>query len=134
MKKLIALVLAMAFVVAACSSNSTEDAVDTYCDDLGTLKTSLESLNELTAQSTVDDVNNAKEAVKSAYDATVASAENVDGAVAGEIDTAQSTWQSTVDAIPGDATVADSLTAIQTADAAYLASVNTAVDKVDCSN
>ena len=133
MKKLIALVFAMALVVAACSS-STEDDVKTYCDDLGTLQTSLQALTALTAQSTMDDVNSAKEAVKSAYDATVSSASNVDDAVSSELADAQNTWQSAVDAIPSDATVETAMATVTTADQAYLASVNTTLDKVNCSS
>lgn len=133
MKKLIVLVLAMAFVVAACSS-STEDSVDTYCDDLATLKTSIQDLTALTASSTMDDVDAAKQAVTSAYDATVSSAGDVDAAVASELEAAQSTWQSTVDGIPSDATVEEALTTVQTADAAFLSSVESTLDKVNCSS
>jgi PBP1b-binding outer membrane lipoprotein LpoB len=133
MKKLIALLLAMAFVVAACSS-STEDTVETYCDDLGTLKTSLQDLTSLSAQSTMDDVDSAKKAVSDAYDATVSSADAVDSAVASELETARNTWQSAVDGIPSDATVEEAMTTVTAADEAFLASVNTTHEKVDCSS
>jgi len=132
MKKLIALVFAMALIVAACSS-STEDNVETYCDDLGTLKTSLQDLTALTAQSTMDDIDSAKKAVSDAYDATVSSAGAVDDAVASELEDARNAWQSTVDAIPSDATVEDAMTTVTTADEAFLASVNATLDKVSCS-
>lgn len=133
MKKLIVLVLAMAFVVAACSS-STEDTVEAYCDNLGTLKTSLQNLTSLSAQSTMDDVDSAKKAVSDAYDATVSSADAVDSAVASELETARNTWQSTVDGIPSDATVEEAMTTVTAADEAFLASVNTTLEKVDCSS
>lgn len=133
MKKLIVLVLAMAFVVAACSS-STEDTVEAYCDDLGELRTSLQSLSALTAQSTVDDVNNAKADVKSAYDNTVSAAGAVDEAAAGEIEDAQNTWQSTVDAIPSDATVEEAMSSITTANDAYMGSLTTTYQKLSCNN
>jgi PBP1b-binding outer membrane lipoprotein LpoB len=133
MKKILALVLAMAFVVAACSS-STEDSVETYCDDLGTLQTSLQSLAALDATATIDQVNEAKDAVKSAYDATVASAQDVDDAVLSDLEDAQGTWQDSIDAIPGDATVDQALQALQAADATYLTSVNSTMEKVSCSS
>jgi len=132
MKKLIVLVLAMAFVVAACSS-STEDNVETYCDDLGTLKTSLQDLTALTAQSTMDDIDSAKKAVSDAYDATVSSADAVDASVASELEDARNTWQSTVDGIPSDATVEDAMATVTTADEAFLTAVNATFDKVSCS-
>jgi hypothetical protein len=133
MKKLIALVLAMAFVVAACSS-STEDSVQTYCDDLGTLQTSLQSLAALDATATIDQLNDAKDAVKTAYDATVASAQDVDDAVLSELEDAEGTWEDAIGAIPGDATVEQALQSLQAADAAYLTSVNGTMDKVACSS
>jgi hypothetical protein len=132
MKKLFALVLAMAFVVAACSS-STEDTVEAYCDDLGTLKTSLQDLTALSTQSTMDDVDSAKQAVSDAYDATVSSADAVDGSVASELEDARNTWQSTVDGIPSDATVDEAMTTVTAADEAFLTSVNATLDKVSCS-
>jgi hypothetical protein len=132
MKKLIALVFAMALVVAACSS-STEDTVETYCDDLGTLKTSLQDLTALSTQSTMDDVDSAKQAVSDAYDATVSSADAVDGSVASELEDARNTWQSAVDGIPSDATVDEAMTTVTAADEAFLTSVNTTLEKVSCS-
>ena len=132
MKKLIALVFAMALIVAACSS-STEDTVEAYCDDLGTLKTSLQDLTSLSAQSTMDDIDSAKEAVSDAYDATVSSAGAVDDAVASELEDARNTWQSTVDGIPSDATVEEAMTTVTTADGAFLTSVNATLEKVSCS-
>ena len=132
MKKLIALVFAMALIVAACSS-STEDTVEAYCDDLGTLKTSLQDLTSLSAQSTMDDIDSAKEAVSDAYDATVSSAGAVDDAVASELEDARNTWQSTVDGIPSDATVEEAMTTVTTADEAFLTSVNATLEKVSCS-
>lgn len=132
MKKLIVLVLAMAFVVAACSS-STEETVETYCDDLGSLKTSIQALSTLSAESTIDDVNAAKDDVKSAYDATVASAGDVDAAVLSELEDASNTWQSSVDAIPSDATVEDALATVVAADEVYLTSIDATLEKVSCS-
>jgi conjugal transfer/entry exclusion protein len=132
MKKLIALVFAMALIVAACSS-STEDTVEAYCDDLGTLKTSLQDLTSLSAQSTMDDVDSATQAVSDAYDATVSSAGDVDDAVAGELEDARNTWQSTVDGIPSDATVEEAMATVTAADEAFLTSVNSTLETVSCS-
>ncbi len=132
MRKLLALVFALALIVAACSS-STQDSIETYCDDLGTLKTSLQDLTALTAQSTMDDVDSAKKAVSDAYDATVSAAGAVDDAVASELEDARNTWQSTVDGIASDATVQEAMTTVTTADEAFLTSVNATLDKVSCS-
>ncbi len=132
MKKLIALVLAMAFVVAACSSTSTEEAVTAYCDDLGNLKSSLVSMTDLDIGSTLDDVNNAKEEVKKAYDKTVESAQGVDDAVLKEMENATSEWQKAVDAIASDATIEDALVTVQAADGAYIVAIDAALSKVTC--
>ena len=132
MKKLVALALATTLVVAACSS-STEDAVDTYCDDLGTLKTSLQEVGTLSATSSVDDVNGVADDIKSAYDDVVSSASGVDDAVVSEIQAAQQTFQDSVNAISGDASVSDALAQLQAAEQTYEASVNAAFAKVNCS-
>lgn len=133
MKKLVALAMAATFVVAACSS-STEDAVDTYCDDLGTLQTSLQEVGNLSATSSVDDVNAVADDIKSAYDDVVSSADGVDNAVVSEVEAAQKTFSDSVDAISGDASVADALTQLQAAEDAYASSVNAALAKVSCSS
>jgi len=131
MKKLVALAVAATFVVAACSS-STEDAVGTYCDDLGTLQTSLQEVGTLSATSSVDDVNAVADDIQSAYDDVVSSADGVDDAVVSEIQAAQDTFADSVNGISGDASVADALSQLQAAEETYNASVDAALAKVDC--
>ena len=132
MKRILVLVMAAAFVVAACSS--TEDAVDAYCDDLSSLASALQEGQSLTASSTVDDVQQVRDDVTSAYDDAVSSAQDVDDAVTGEIQSAQQAFSDAVGAIPDDSSVSDGLAAVQTAWTQYVSAVDAAISQVNCSS
>lgn len=132
MKKLMALLMATTFVVAACSS--TEDAVDKYCDDLSDLKSAVQDAGSLTASSSVDDVNDASEKITKAYDAVISSASGVTDAVTSDIEDAQQTYVDTVNGLSGDSSVSDALSDLQTAQATYASSVESTLSQVSCSS
>ena len=132
MKKLIALVIAMAFVVAACSS-STEEVVAAYCDELTGLQTAVQDAGSLTNQSTIDDYAAAKDNIVSSYQAAVEAATDVDDAVAAEIEDAQSAYQAAIKDIPSDASVESALITYEAAQKQYAASIKATLAKVSCS-
>jgi ABC-type glycerol-3-phosphate transport system substrate-binding protein len=133
MKKLMALLMAATFVVAACSS-STEDAVDQYCDDLGDLKSAVQDAGSLTASSSVDDVNDASEEITKAYDAVISSASGVTDAVTSDIEAAQQTYVDTVNGLSGDSSVSDAFSDLQAAQSTYASSVESTLSQVSCSS
>lgn len=108
-------VLLTATVAFACGDDdepSTEDAEAQLCADLSALDTAIEDLEGITADSTVDELREANEAVADAEGRVVESAQAVGEARIGDLDAAFEDLDSAVTDIPGDATIADALSSI----------------------
>lgn len=81
---------------------------------------------------TLDDIDAQRDAIRDAFDATAASADDLEASVSSEADTAFDTYQDAVDAIPGDATASEAAPAYATAARGYLASLSTIAVDAGC--
>jgi|GEM_PF-6372380 len=131
MKRTFALVAAAALVVAACSSG-LDSATKEYCDDLATLQTSIEKVQDLSVDSTVDDVADIRDGIADAYIAVAESAVNLDDALTEEIVTAQQDFDAAIEAIPGDASLGDAVDDLKAAETDYVTSLKNTMSKLSC--
>jgi hypothetical protein len=131
MKRTFVLVAAAALVVAACSSG-LDSATKEYCDDLATLQTSIEKVQDLSVDSTVDDVADIRDGIADAYIAVAESAVNLDDAFTEEIVTAQQEFDAAIEAIPGDASLGDAVDDLKAAQTDYVTSLKNTMSKLSC--
>jgi len=131
MKRTFALVAAAALVVAACSSG-LDSATKEYCDDLATLQTSIEKVQDLSVDSTVDDVADIRDGIADAYIAVAESAVNLDDAFTEEIVTAQQEFDAAIEAIPGDASLGDAVDDLKAAQTDYVTALKNTMSKLSC--
>ncbi len=127
MKRLFVAVIAVGLIATACGA-SVEDAKAAYCEDLGGLFDALFAAQELTPNSSVDEAQEAANAVRSAYDDVVASAEEYTEAQISEIETARAGFEDAVGQIPDSATLGEVQAAIQSAIEVYFEAVGPALD------
>jgi hypothetical protein len=110
------LALATIPIMVACGgSPSVEDPEAALCEDLNALATALQGLNQLTDQSTVDELETAKADITSAYQAVQSSATAVGEARIGELETAYADYESTVNSISGDSTLGEAAATVAAA-------------------
>ena len=134
MRRLLATVSIAALVVSACSSGS-EDAQAAYCDDLSTL---LETMGATTGEPNIEPTTSVEE-VKShasdlaaAYEDVVSSAQDLGEAAAfDQIEAARADFQSVVDSIPDDGTMAQVWEQFADARVAYVTTVGGTLNS-DC--
>ena len=131
MKRTFVLVAAAALVVAACSSG-LDSATKEYCDDLATLQTSIEKVQDLSVDSTVDDVADIRDGIADAYIAVAESAVNLDDALTEEIVTAQQDFDAAIEAIPGDASLGDAVDDLKAAQTDYVTALKNTMSKLSC--
>ena len=131
MKRTFVLVAAAALVVAACSSG-LDSATKEYCDDLATLQTSIEKVQDLSVDSTVDDVADIRDGIADAYIAVAESAVNLDDAFTEEIVTAQQEFDAAIEAIPGDASLGDAVDDLKAAQTDYVTALKNTMSKLSC--
>jgi hypothetical protein len=101
------LALAVIPAVVACGGPSVEDAEAILCDDLNGLAGALQNLGQINAQSTVNELETARNDVAKAYESVKASAATVEEARINELDTAYSDFESTVNSISGRDTLGE---------------------------
>jgi hypothetical protein len=128
MRRLLSVALAVALLTAACSSTSVEDAEGAYCDSLQALFDSVFAAQELTSASTVEEAEEAADAVRSAYDDVVAAAGDYTDAQISEIESAREGFDDAVSEIPDSATLGDAQLALQTALEGFFEAVGPALD------
>ena len=128
MRRLLSIALAVALVTVACSSTSVEDAEAAYCDSLRALFDSAFAAQELTPASTVEEAQEAADAVRSAYDDVVAAAGDYTDAQISEIESAREGFDDAVAEIPDSATLGDAQLALQNALEGYFEAVGPALD------
>ena len=107
--------LALIPVLAACGAPSVEDAEASLCQDLNGLAGSLSNLAQLNAQSTVKELETAKQDVVKAYQAVQSSADTVEAARMDNLETAYNDFDNTVSSISGRDTLGEAAVTINTA-------------------
>lgn len=114
------LVTGLIATLAACGGPSVEDTEAALCDDLNSLATALQGMSQITAQSTVDELEAAQQEVADAYESVQASADAVGEARLEELEAAYSNYESTVNSISGGDTLGEAASTI-TAEAGNVA-------------
>jgi hypothetical protein len=121
-----------ALLLTGCTE-SVEEASGDFCSNLDTLEAELASLESLVAgDATLDDIDAQREAVRDAYDATAASAGDLDEAVSSEADSAYDSYQDSLGEIPGDASLSEAAPQYAAAAQGYLASLATIAQDAGC--
>jgi len=131
MKRMIVLVAVAAFVVAACSSG-LDQATQAYCDDLATLRTSIEKVATLSADSTVEDVASIRDEIADAYVEVAMSSVDLEDAVTEDIVGAQQDFDEAIEAIPDGTTIGDAADDVKAAQADYIAALKDTMSKLSC--
>jgi hypothetical protein len=126
------LALAAIPVMVACGGPSVEDPEAALCEDLNALATALQGLDQLTDQSTVDELEAAKADITSAYQAVQSSATAVGEARIGELETAYADYESTVDSISGDSTLGEAAATVGAASDNVAAARQQVFSALDC--
>lgn len=109
------LALAAIPAMVACGGPSVEDTEAALCDNLNELATALQGLGQLSADSTVDDLESARADVASAYEAVQSSAADVQAARLDGLETAYANYESTVDSISGRDTLGEAAVTVANA-------------------
>lgn len=109
---LIAAMLAVAAVACDDDEPSEEEATAQLCADLVALAAADAEFDDLSADSTVDEINAANEAYSKALDKAVDSAGGVAAAKAKPIEDAYAALDKAIGDIPGDATITEALASI----------------------
>lgn len=102
-------------VMAACGTPSVEDAEANLCQDLNEFGGALSSLAQLNAQSTVKELETAKQDVVKAYQAVQSSADTVEAARVDNLETAYNDFDKTVGSISGRDTLGEAAATVNNA-------------------
>jgi hypothetical protein len=102
-------------VMAACGTPSVEDAEANLCQDLNGFAGALSNLAQLNAQSTVKELETAKQEVVKAYQAVQSSADQVEAARLDELETAYNDFDNTVSGISGRDTLGEAAVTVNSA-------------------
>ena len=121
-----------ALLLAGCSQG-LDEATQEYCNDLDALKAEASQLEELVAgDAPVEDIGAQAGAVSDAYSTLRASAQDVDQAIADEVDDAYGAYQDQVEQIPTDATLSGAAPLYGDAVESYLDSLAEIANDVGC--
>jgi hypothetical protein len=122
---------------SAPTADATTDGSDTanaqLCEDLADLQTSVQALQELGSDSTIDEVQAALQAVQTASDDVESSAAAVAQAEASALATALEDFGDTVQNLSGTDTVGDAQTDVQTAADEVSAARDDLATRAECS-
>jgi hypothetical protein len=101
-------------LLAACGGGtpSVSDAEATLCGAIDDFGSSLTAYSQLTADSTVDELQTAREEVVSSYEAMQTAASTVQEARVADVEAAYADLQSTVDGVAGRDTLGEAATQI----------------------
>lgn len=101
------LALAIIPAMVACGGPSAEEAEAELCEDLGELATALQGLNDISAQSTVNELEDAQAEIAEAYEEVQSAAADVEAARIDELESAYADYESTVNSISGRDTLGE---------------------------
>ena len=110
---------ALALGAVACSDDDESDADQVggaeseFCSDLAALDTSLAQLRSLSASSTVDDAEEARENVQQAMEDVRSSAKKLAEAKADQLEDAYNDFDNAVEDLPSDEQIGQALTSLQ---------------------
>jgi hypothetical protein len=136
----LAVVVAAAGLVlslTACSSDSKEDtqkANAAYCESSKTLQTEVQELLSMVAggSATVEDLQDQRRQVRSAYGETVDQAEDLSDSVREQINKANQNFEDAIGDISSKATIAEATAAYNAAAAAYRDEINQVRSQLGC--
>jgi hypothetical protein len=114
MRPLLSTACAVALLSVACGSTSVEDAEAANCDSLRALFDSAFAAQELTPASTFEEVQEAADAVRMAYDGVVVAAGDCTDAQISEIESAPERFADAVFEISDPTALGDTQLALQT--------------------
>ena len=128
------LISIVAVVSYACGDDepSEAEAVAQLCADLNTLQSADAAFDNIGADSTVDELDDAKAAYGDALDDVVSSAQDVADIRTQDIEDAYDDLDQAISDIPGDATLLEGLASIEPQLAAVDAAYDSAFSSLDC--
>ena len=117
MKHLIWILVGMmalsSLALAACDDKPTqEEANKQFCDDMGEFVASLRALRQLDSNSTIDEINAARDRTRESYDRLIASSKDVAHSRLDDLQKARDNLQKAVDDIKPDATISEALSSV----------------------
>lgn len=108
----VSVVLILACGAAGCVQPTQEEAQTQLCQDLGELGVALENYDNLTANSTVEDIRDAEDQVTAAMEDVRASADQLADVQVDELDSAYNDLENAVQSLPDDMTAEEALQTI----------------------
>ena len=99
-------------MLASCAEPSVSDAQATYCQELTNLELAVVNFQSLSADSTVKDLKQAQEQVRSAFAAVKQAASTLEDAKVEQLEQSQQNLEKAVNDIPDDATLAEGLSSV----------------------
>jgi hypothetical protein len=105
--------LAVAFVGCGDDDETPQEAESEVCTNLGDLATAIEGVQNLNADSTVDEAQSALEAVQSAWDDVKSSAQGLAQAEEDALQSSIDDLQSSIQDVSGSDTISEALADIQ---------------------
>ena len=99
-------------MLASCAETSVSDAQATYCQELANLEIAIVNFQGLSADSTVKELKQAQEQVRSAFAAVKQAASTLEDAKVEQLETSQQNLEKAVKDIPDDATLVEALTSV----------------------
>jgi len=128
------LIAIVAVVSYACGDDEPSEAetVALLCADLNTLQSADAAFDNISADSTVDELDDAKVAYSDALDDVVSSAQDVADVRTQPIEDAYDDLDQAISDIPGDATLLEGLASIEPQLAAVDAAYDSAFSSLDC--
>ena len=105
--------LAASMIIAACDDEPTQqEANEQFCDDTAEFIASLRVIRDLDADSTIDDVEEARERAREAFENMVESSAGVTEARLDDLEDAYDELRRAVDDIDDESTVGDALESV----------------------
>ena len=99
-------------MLASCAQPSVSDVQATYCQGLANLELAVVNFQSLSAESTVKDLKQAQEQVRSAFAAVKQAASTLEDAKVEQLEQSQQNLEKAVNDIPDDATLAEALESV----------------------
>lgn len=124
----------LALSLAACSSESTEESNATYCEKQAKAQSEVAALRSLitSGDATVEQVQDQRTAIQDALADAQSAAGDLGDSVRSDIEAADNTFSDSVDAIPGDASLATAATDYAAAIQAWDSSVESIRTEIGC--